>query len=370
MLPTTEPDELLASLSRSVAYCDLCDRMCHRTRVLSDTNGNVRSKVVFVAEAPGRLGADRTGVPLHGDRTGENFEMLLGNIGWRREDLFVTNAVLCNPRDEKGNNAPPSKREIANCATNLEMTINLVNPDVVVALGTVALASLGFVKPLRVSLRDDVAKAIPWNERVLVPLYHPGPRALIHRSLLNQRADFVRLAKLADPLGGLKQATRRRGAKASAVRQAVPNGPLEQVILALTRSLGDLSYFKLTKMLYLVDLVARERLGYLLTGSTYLRMQEGPWLPDLEKAVARMSGHEITSFFRGKRPYVHVGPAPRFEVDIEESELEVVVETIERHGAKSDSAIKTFVYLTAPMRELLRREKLGEDTRRTNVLRP
>jgi uracil-DNA glycosylase family 4 len=326
--------------------------------------------VLFVAEAPGRLGADRTGVPLHGDRTGDNFEMLLSNIDWKREDVFITNAVLCNPRDEKGNNAPPSKREIANCAANLEMTINLVNPEVVVALGAVALTSLGFVSAHRATLRDDVAKAMPWNRRLLVPLYHPGPRAIIHRSLLSQRADYVLLAKLVDPLTGLKTTSAKKK-RATVQPSLLPQQtPLEQIVASIVGMLGDLSYFKLTKLLYLVDLKAREQLGYLLSGSTYLRMQEGPWLPNLEKTVAALSGHEVSSYFRGKRPYVHIGPDPRFETELDEPEMAVIAEVIEKHGGKSDSELKTTVYLTQPMRDFIRREKAGEDTRRQAVLRP
>jgi DNA polymerase len=75
--------------------------MCNRRKVLSANNGNLNSKVVFIAEAPGRLGAECTGIPLYGDKTGENFEMLLGNIGWKREDVFITNSILCNPQDER-----------------------------------------------------------------------------------------------------------------------------------------------------------------------------------------------------------------------------------------------------------------------------
>ena len=74
-------------LVASVQHCDLCLRLCSRRKVLSQANGSIDAKVLFIAEAPGRLGADRTGVPLHGDRTGENFETLLGNIGWQRESV-------------------------------------------------------------------------------------------------------------------------------------------------------------------------------------------------------------------------------------------------------------------------------------------
>ena len=50
-----------ADLIESVQHCNLCPRLCGRTKVLSSANGNIDSKVLFIAEAPGRFGADRTG---------------------------------------------------------------------------------------------------------------------------------------------------------------------------------------------------------------------------------------------------------------------------------------------------------------------
>jgi len=69
-----------SDLCEAVKHCNLCDRLQGRTKVLSKANGNFLSKVLFIAEAPGRLGADRTGIPLFGDKTGDKFEMLIGNI--------------------------------------------------------------------------------------------------------------------------------------------------------------------------------------------------------------------------------------------------------------------------------------------------
>jgi uracil-DNA glycosylase family 4 len=134
----------------------------------------VESKVLFVAEAPGRLGADRTGVPLFGDRTGDNFEALLGNIGWRREQVFITNAVLCNPKQDDGNNDTPTAEEIAKCSAYLEMVITLVNPDVIVTLGVTALDALNLLSPHGIELREGVAQLVPWRGTRLFPLYHPG----------------------------------------------------------------------------------------------------------------------------------------------------------------------------------------------------
>jgi uracil-DNA glycosylase family 4 len=167
-----------------------------RTRVLGPGNGTVVAWVMFVAEAPGRLGADRSGVPLSGDRTGQNFAALLAEAGMDRSEVFVTNAVLCNPRDGSGKNAPPSVREIRNCSTHLAGTISIVRPRVVVALGMVALRALGLVEPHEAVLARDVGKAIAWHGRLLVPLYHPGPRACIRRPLDVQMEDFRRLRQL------------------------------------------------------------------------------------------------------------------------------------------------------------------------------
>ncbi len=121
--------------SKSVQQCNLCQRAYSSLKVLSDRNGNIYSKIIFIAEAPGRLGAEKTGIPLCGDKTGENFELLLKNIGWNRNDIFITNAILCNPKIESGNNATPNLEEIKNCSFFLMMTINLINPDLIVTLG-------------------------------------------------------------------------------------------------------------------------------------------------------------------------------------------------------------------------------------------
>jgi uracil-DNA glycosylase family 4 len=180
--------ERFQDLAESVQHCDLCPRLCGSRKVLSAANGALEARVLFVAEAPGRLGADRTGVPLCGDRTGDNFEMLLANIGWRREQVFITNAVLCNPKEENGNNGTPTPEEIENCSAYLEMVITLVSPEVVVTLGATALRALDLLAPHGVELREGVARLVPWRSYRIFPLYHPGPRATIHRSLAKQRS--------------------------------------------------------------------------------------------------------------------------------------------------------------------------------------
>lgn len=352
------------ALAESARYCTLCPRMCERTRVLSSANGSLKARVMFIAEAPGRLGADRTGIPLHGDRSGDNFESLIANIGWSRDDLFVTNAVLCNPRAESGNNGTPTQAEVENCATYLRMTIELVAPDVVVTLGATALRSIDLIAPHGLALRDAVAQAVPWAGRLLFPLYHTGSRALIHRGLSKQRSDFFALARLVEPRRGLKS-KRSASLAAKAFTEA---SAFHEIVKTIVDQLGDVSYFKLTKLLYLIDYTALESLGEKLSGQVYLRQQEGPWAPSLKDAVAAMNGFEVRSTIMRGRPHVQRGPSPRFRVGLEEDALRVILDTIDRYGSRTDAEIKTAAYLTRPMRDLLRAEKTGARTRNTVVL--
>jgi len=188
------------TLVARVQACRLCPRMEGRRRVLGAGNGALQARVLFLAEAPGRLGGDRTGRPLTSDQTGRNFARLLDGIGWRREDVFVSNAVLCNPRDDAGRNAPPSAREIRHCSAHLRDLLAVLDPPIVASLGRVALSALALLAPHDIDLRRDVATAQAWNGRTLVPLYHPGPRAQLHRAFVQQQEDFVRLSVISDQL--------------------------------------------------------------------------------------------------------------------------------------------------------------------------
>ena len=86
------------------------------------------------------------------------------------------------------------------CASHLRATIAIVDPRVVVALGSVALRALAGIEHHDLSLRAHVGQLVPWSGRLLVPLYHPGPRAQIHRSFERQKADFRALGATIEQL--------------------------------------------------------------------------------------------------------------------------------------------------------------------------
>ncbi len=183
-------------LAQKVQDCRLCPRMEGRRRVLGPLNGSLSASVVFVAEAPGRLGADRDGIPLWGDQSGRNFNALIKGIGWDRSSLFITNAVLCNPRDGKDRNLSPASQEVRNCSQHLRELLDVIQPEYVVTLGKKTLNALSYIEPHNIELRRDVANPSPWRDIQVVPLYHPAPRALIHRSMEGQRADYRKLDHL------------------------------------------------------------------------------------------------------------------------------------------------------------------------------
>jgi DNA polymerase len=149
-----------------------------------------------VAEAPGRLGAARTGIPMTSDVTGRRFEAFLREAGLARERVFVTNAVLCNPLDADGNNRRPSAREVTACSCLLAEQLRLVRATVVVALGVVALDALARIERHGAVLRSDVGRRIDWAGRALVPLYHPSIQSNLTRPHEVQVRDWRALGEL------------------------------------------------------------------------------------------------------------------------------------------------------------------------------
>ena len=188
--------EEFEALAAEAAACRRCEAMCGRSAVLSWRNGRVGARVMFVGEAPGRQGGDRTRVPFSGDQSGRNFGRYLASIGLGREDVFITNAALCNPRAESGANRRPTRREVSNCSEFLRRQIEVVAPSVVVTLGAVSLDALRAVEYHQLSLKENVGQIREWGGRLLVPLYHPSPQVLAsHRREAAQLEDYKSVAR-------------------------------------------------------------------------------------------------------------------------------------------------------------------------------
>lgn len=189
-------DKLFAELVAEAASCTRCPAMCGRSAVLSKLNGSPRARIMFIGEAPGRKGADRTRMPFSGDQSGANLDRFLGSIGLERQQIFITSAALCNPRTESGANRKPTQKELGNCSDFLRRTIELIDPRVIVTLGSVALEALKRIQYHELSLKESAAAVHAWQERVLVPIYHPSPQVLAsHRREAEQLRDYQVVAK-------------------------------------------------------------------------------------------------------------------------------------------------------------------------------
>ena len=183
--------KLFKQLAKDAAGCTLCPAMCGRTAVLSELNGSPEARIMFIGEAPGRKGADRTRVPFSGDQSGANFDRFLSSIELTRKDIFITSAALCNPRSESGANRKPTRKELENCSGFLRRTIEVVDPRLIVTLGSVALEALKRIQYHKLNLKESAARIHSWNERLLVPIYHPSPQVLAsHRREAEQLADY------------------------------------------------------------------------------------------------------------------------------------------------------------------------------------
>src|SRR5215218_7917534 len=196
------------ALVAEAAACRLCEAMCGRSAVLSERNGRTGASVMFVGEAPGRQGGDRTRVPFSGDQSGRNFSRYLASIGLAREEIFITNSALCNPRSETGANRRPTRRELSNCSEFLRRQVETIDPRVVVTLGAVALAALRAVEYHPFTLKENVGQVQTWRGRLLVPLYHPSPQVLAsHRREPQQLEDYRSVARALSLAPGAARAT-------------------------------------------------------------------------------------------------------------------------------------------------------------------
>lgn len=182
------------AVCQKAGVCQICPDLADKKAVLSELNGNLNPKVFFIAEAPGRQGADRTRRPFYGDKSGENFQKFLDSIGLKREEIFITNSVLCSPRKENGANRSPKKSEIKNCSAFLQKQLQIIQPKIVATLGSVALEALKAIEYHQISLKNDIGNSFEWNDIILVPLYHPSPQVIAsHRRFDEQLRDFQTL---------------------------------------------------------------------------------------------------------------------------------------------------------------------------------
>ena len=164
----------LAGIAEAVTGCTRCSLAQRRTRAVPG-EGNVLSDVLLVGEGPGAR-EDRTGRPFVGP-AGELLSELLGSIGWRREDVFITNVVKCRPPS----NRDPEPAEIDACAPYLDAQERALEPAVVVSLGRHSLQR--YLPGARIGAVHGRLRRSYSGQQVF-PMYHPA--AALHQASLRE----------------------------------------------------------------------------------------------------------------------------------------------------------------------------------------
>lgn len=333
-------------LCNTVHNCLKCTRMDNSTKVLNQASGSLNADIMFIGEAPGRLGADETGIPFHGDATGNNFEALLKFSNISRHDIFVTNSVLCNPKDETGNNSTPTKDEISNCSNFLKEQINIIQPHVIVTLGGTALFATNLIEKHLLTLKN-VRTANVWYNRLLIPLYHPGQRAMVHRNIANQRSDYQFVYETFKRLNIKKQNT---------VNVKYLSNDIIAILNVIITQIDTISYFALHKIFYLIELEYFKQYHQRLTNAYIVRQKDGPYCTDLHYKKLKKSLPNISFKDTGEGLILRKvdNNLLEFEAnDLPKEVIELIIDVINKYGSKSNSALKTQVYLTKPMRNIL-----------------
>lgn len=122
-------------LEERVACCTHCELYKSRTRPVFGV-GNRRAELMLIGEAPGAE-EDRQGEPFVG-RAGKLLNAMLEAVGFRREDVYITNILKSRPPK----NRDPKPEEVDACEPYLKKQIELVNPRLILALGRVAAQNL------------------------------------------------------------------------------------------------------------------------------------------------------------------------------------------------------------------------------------
>ena len=159
----------LEGIAAEVRICTKCRLHETRTRAVPG-EGDPETEVVFVGEGPG-FNEDRGGRPFIG-RAGDLLVKLLASIGWRREDVFITNVVKCRPPD----NRDPQPDEIAACAPYLRRQLEVLDPAVIVTLGRFSMAT--FMPGARISQAHGTIRPVDpatgAGSAVVFAMYHPA----------------------------------------------------------------------------------------------------------------------------------------------------------------------------------------------------
>lgn len=162
--PVGRTVEALDDVWKDTQDCTRCPLCESRTHVVN-SEGNPGAKLMFVGEAPG-ADEDAQARPFVG-RAGQLLNRIIESIGLKREDVFIGNVNRCRPPQ----NRTPTPAEGVTCRPFIVREIDIVQPQVIVVLGNVAMKNLLNTKEGITKLRG---KFQDYGGIKVMPTFHPA----------------------------------------------------------------------------------------------------------------------------------------------------------------------------------------------------
>lgn len=150
--------------------------------------GSSEAEVLFIGEAPG-FHEDKQKRPFVG-RSGQLLNDFIEEIGWEREDVYITNIVKRRPPD----NRDPEPDEISAYKPYLTKQIRIIDPKVIVPLGRFA---MNYFIPNRMISKTQ--GTIFWmKDKVVMPIYHPAAALRSTTVKEDTKNSFYKLKKIVE----------------------------------------------------------------------------------------------------------------------------------------------------------------------------
>ena len=147
VLPASERAAALEVVRAEIGDCTRCPLAYAGRHTIVFGDGDPHARLMFVGEGPG-ADEDASGVPFVG-KAGQLLNNMIAAMGLKREEVYIANIVKCRPPA----NRQPEYVEATTCSQFLVKQIDIVRPEVIVALGATAATYLLGVKQSLSSLR-------------------------------------------------------------------------------------------------------------------------------------------------------------------------------------------------------------------------
>jgi DNA polymerase len=165
--PAVPPEQHFAALKLirdEIGDCTRCALAAGRNKLVFG-DGDPNARLMFVGEGPG-ADEDASGLPFVG-RGGQLLNNMIQAMGLKREQVYIANVVKCRPPA----NRTPEPDEAHTCSPFLFRQIDVVRPQVIVALGQTAVTYLTGEKRSLAAWRGTVH---PLRGTKLIVTYHPA----------------------------------------------------------------------------------------------------------------------------------------------------------------------------------------------------